>query len=127
MDTSAVLITLAIGAVLLLAWTIGGVLLRSLGTALIVGSIATVTFGLATTVNGFGLAAVGFGLWLLGQMHYRLRHREFKSTLVAKIATLTQTDTRPTRKTRTMYRGKVPTRHPAGRIGNRLSATTTSH
>lgn len=127
MDTSAVLITLAIGAILLLAWTIGGVLLRSLGTALIVGSIATVTFDLATTANGFGLAVVGFGLWLLGQLHYRLRHREFKSTLLAKIATLTQTNNRPPLRLRTMYRGKGPTRHPAGRIVNRLTATTTSH
>jgi hypothetical protein len=68
---------------LLLAWLLGGILLRLCGLALALGG----SLGLAVFGNLVGLlvAATGALLWLAGHWHYALRHQEFKSPLARQV------------------------------------------
>ncbi len=75
-----------VGAValgLLIAWWVGGFLLRATGALLILAGI------IALTVLGEGggvlVAGIGACLWLAGHWHYGLRHQEYKSALARHI------------------------------------------
>lgn len=75
-----ILIALSIAAVgLLLAWLLGGFLLRLTGFVMALAGL----FGLATSgePNGIPIFAIGTFLWLAGHWHYALRHQEYKSPL----------------------------------------------
>lgn len=68
---------------LLLAWLLGGILLRLGGLALALGgSLGLVVFG---NLVGLLVAAIGALLWLAGHWHYALRHQEFKSPLARQV------------------------------------------
>jgi hypothetical protein len=77
---------LTIGAValgLLIAWLLGGFLLRAVGAVLILSGIV----GLVVLGEGGGIlvAGIGAGVWLAGHWHYALRHQEYKSALARQI------------------------------------------
>lgn len=68
---------------LLVAWRVGGLLLRVTGATLTVaGLLGLVVFG-----QGRGLLVAGMGaaIWLAGHWHYALRHQEYKSPLARHI------------------------------------------
>jgi hypothetical protein len=79
--TASALGTIAI--VLLLAWTLGGVLLRVGGALVLWAGL----LGLALTGDANGLLMVLMGglAWLVGQAHYLLRHGDAKSPLADSI------------------------------------------
>jgi hypothetical protein len=77
---------LTLGAValgLLIAWRLGGVLLRAVGAVLIFSGIVA----LAVLGDGVGIlvSGIGAGVWLAGHWHYALRHQEYKSALARQI------------------------------------------
>lgn len=77
-------LTLGLAAIgLLLAWRVGGFLLRATGATLTVaGLLGLVAFGQA---GGLLAAVIGAGIWLGGHWHYALRHQEYKSALARHI------------------------------------------
>lgn len=64
---------------LLLAWVIGGVLLRVGGLFLVLGGASALA--VAGDVYGVPIAGLGVLIWLAGHWHFALRHQEFKSPL----------------------------------------------
>jgi hypothetical protein len=74
------LVDLGIVAIgLLLAWVLGGLLLRLSGLTLaLAGAAALALWGNA---NGILIFAIGAALWIAGHWHYALRHHEYKSPL----------------------------------------------
>lgn len=75
---------LAIGAAalgLLLAWSLGGLLLRLGGLALALAALTVLA--LTGDANAIVVFAIGAALWLAGHWHYALRHGDYKSPLAA--------------------------------------------
>jgi hypothetical protein len=66
---------------LLLAWFLGGVLLRLGGLVLALSALAVLA--LTGDANAIVVFAIGSALWLVGHWHYALRHGDYKSPLAA--------------------------------------------
>lgn len=75
-----------IGAValgLLIAWRMGGFLLRGGGAIMVlVGLVGLAVFGQS---GGILVAGIGVCVWLAGHWHYALRHQEYRSPLARQI------------------------------------------
>ena len=70
---------LAVAAILAL-WLAGGVALRALAwIAILSGALLLGIFG---DSGGFALVVAGAGVWTVGQVHFAIRHRTWKSPLV---------------------------------------------
>lgn len=69
---------------LLSAWSFGGIALRLAGTVIALAGL----LGLSLNGNPSGVLAFALGacLWLAGHLHFRLRHRAFKSALAERFA-----------------------------------------
>lgn len=65
--------------VLVVAWTVGGVILRLGGSILILAGLLGPALGAGPGV--LILAAVGAGVWVLGQAHHALRHGTYRGPL----------------------------------------------
>jgi hypothetical protein len=81
MSPAGFAVLLAVAA--LAVWLLGGVVLR-------VGGWIVMIVGVVGLMSGQGLAAVGFLLlgcvmWLVGHLHYALRHGAYKSPLAGRV------------------------------------------
>lgn len=84
-----------IGIALLTAlvfWLVGGVALRSLGWIAIVAGV--VVLAASGGASGLALAVAGVALWVLGHLHFAVRHRVWKSPLAQDLATALRAPTR---------------------------------
>lgn len=70
----------------LAAWTLGGLLLRGLGTISVLAGLATATGG---RPMGFAVALVGALAWVVGQHLYGVRHHVYRSPLARRLYTHT--------------------------------------
>jgi hypothetical protein len=75
------LVLLVAGA--LVAWVLGGVVLRLGGCAFVIGGVIGLVSG--PGVEALGLLVLGCLMWLVGHWHYALRHGVYKSGLVDSV------------------------------------------
>ena len=68
---------------LLLAWLLGGIVLRLGGLLLVLSGSLSLT--ISGDFDGPLVVAIGALLWLAGHWHYALRHQEFKGPLARQV------------------------------------------
>lgn len=69
--------------VLLIAWVLGGLLLRVGGALLALAGLVGVA--VSGDASGLPVSALGLVLWLAGHWQYALRHQELKSPLARQV------------------------------------------
>ena len=77
----------AAGLVGIVVWVFGGVVLRVGGWVALTGGLVVVATsgGTGRAWVGLGVAAAGVGAWLVGQLHFTVRHRFHASPLARRL------------------------------------------